>query len=117
MDTKFLSRQRPPSQHLDDRTVVADWVASLATFYDSYHQVAACLHGEPGINSGYPPETLMALRMSMEAELQLLFQDMDRSPHTSAHEKPFNQKLATHTKHLTHLNQQAFLLLVDLFPK
>ena len=108
---------------VEGRNVVVDWAESLATFCDYYHQVAACLQENKGRPiagdhlSIYSQATLVALLTSMQAELHLLCQDIDRLPsYLADSERLFIKKLATHKKYLTQLNQQAFLLLRGHFP-
>ena len=123
MDIKSLRGQRLQAKPFNDQNEVADWAESLATFYDYYHKVAACLQeNKCKVSAGehlsiYSQDTLVSLMAGMQAELKMLFQDIDRlSPHTAGSEMRFNKKLATHAKYLAQLNQQAFLLLVGQFP-
>ncbi|RAI73642.1 hypothetical protein HMF3257_02960 [Spirosoma telluris] len=123
MDSRSLRSQQLQSKPLESQYDVADWAESLATFYDYYNKVEACLQeNKCGLGVGhhlsiYSQDTLVSLMTGMQAELQMLFQDIDKlSPHTAGSEIRFNKKLATHTKYLTQLNQQAFLLLFGKFP-
>ncbi|QDK77715.1 hypothetical protein EXU85_03535 [Spirosoma sp. KCTC 42546] len=55
--------------------------------------------------------------MRMQAELQMLFQDIDGLVLlTPGIDNGLTKKLAIHAKYLTQLNQQARLLLTDQFP-
>jgi hypothetical protein len=123
MNNKPLRSNHLQSNPLEGRNIVAEWAESLATFYATYHKIEACLQENTcRVRMGkhlsiYSQDTLVALLTSMQAELQLLFQDLDGlSPQTADNSIRLHKKLATHTKYLTQLNQQAFLLLIRQLP-
>ncbi|MVM33584.1 hypothetical protein GO755_26335 [Spirosoma sp. HMF4905] len=115
MNSKFLVNRNPSSNQLSGKSVAAEWSASLATFYDYYYKVDACIQ-ENKLNE-VARKRMMGLRMRMQAELQILLQDMNQSEVlTPAGNQRFKKQLVTHTRCLRQLNYQAFLLLAVPLP-
>ena len=92
-------------------TVLADWLQATTTFYIYYNQLSPYVNQKEvnHINSNQcPVDQLKTLIHRMQNELKKLLCDLESVGTLNSHQgKQMYRKLATHTRVLNRLNQQA----------
>ena len=99
--------------------VLADWQQAISTFYRAYQQLLTYVDQTPSVgeqalilgNSAHlgqcPVDQLVQLITAMQAALVNLLQEMNQDAEPSQLPTMKYSKLATHTRILTDLSQQA----------
>ncbi|MVM28412.1 hypothetical protein GO755_00100 [Spirosoma sp. HMF4905] len=114
MDT----HQSAQEDNFNNDHIVTDWLVAISDLYDYYEQLeswvnkAVIKQDKPQDSTHFmgqcPVHQLVSLVIRMEAELEILIQDMDQLAQVEpSPSKQHCQKLIAHTLRLTQLNQQA----------
>jgi hypothetical protein len=116
MKRQIPTNSSPPPAGFDPEPLLHDWISTVTTFYHYYHLLARFVQCLP---DAADPTSQMRLGQCtikqidtlldrMQGELETLLEDMNQ---TQPAERNY-QRLETHTKILSTLNQQAKELLV-----